>query len=254
MVSTPKVVYQTWKSKTTLPSDLEPYVEDWKRLHPDYQHVLLDDADLRSIVAQVVSPSDLEQYDSFTHNIERVDFARYALLYLNGGVYADLDIKPLRKIDKWTSRNKIVLGCEPTKHAHELYGRDRVVCNAIMFSPPSQPFWKDLMNYILSKYEHRYKPVENTGPMAITHFLEGPGKKYEKELIITEPCVFYPLQGDKTISPECGDLSKSDVVHIWANTWTPNWYTDPMWFNSRYMFWVFFILYVIVISYLLLKK
>lgn len=256
MSSTPKILWQTWKSDKLddVPEKLKGYILKWKKLHPEYAHYLLDDDDLRNIVKKVV-PKYLNVYDSFTHMIERVDFARYAILYKYGGVYADLDTLPLKPIDKWVEEGKIVLGSEPYEHAQKIYNRERVVCNALMISPPGQQFWKELMDYIIRNYEHRYKPVENTGPMAITRFMESDGKKFEKngDVIVTDPCVFYPLKSDNKPSDRC-NLNDSYVMHVWENTWVSKWYQDPMWFNRRYWTYGLSVLVVVMIIYYLMKK
>ncbi len=231
-MTTPKHIWQTWKSKDpkNIPVKLYEYTKKWKTLHPDYEYTLLDDDDLRQIVSEV-APEHLEKYDSFTRMIERVDFARYALLYRSGGIYADIDTNPLKSIDVWVSKNKIVLGCEPKEHAKEIYNRDRVICNALMISPPRQQVWLELMNYIAKNYESRYRPVDNTGPMAMTRFLEA-NSKFNDNIIITDPCIFYPLLSNGEVSKDC-DLEKSYVAHIWQNTWVVPFYKDPMWLNKR---------------------
>ena len=202
---TPKIVWQTWKSKnpSEIPPKLYRYSQRWKTLHPDYTYILIDDKDIRQIVSDTI-PTLLDDYDNFTKHIERVDFARYALLYKYGGIYADLDTNPLKSLDVWTNKNKIILGCEPREHSRNIYGREQVICNALMISPPGNKFWMDLMIYIVKNYEHNYKPVENTGPMAITRFLESSkGEQHINKIIITDPCIFYPLNGDGKVAKEC---------------------------------------------------
>ena len=246
-MKTPRIIWQTWKSKdpSKIPTKLYDYSEKWRKLHPKYKYILLDDADLRKIVEETV-PEYLDKYDSFTCIIERVDFARYALMYSRGGIYADLDTDPLKAIDTWVDKNAIVLGCEPREHAKDLYNRERVICNAFMISPPGQKFWIDLMKYIVDNYEENYKPVENTGPMAMTKFLEtAGGNKYEEELLITDPCVFFPLKGDNQVAEGC-NIRESYVAHVWENTWVKPWYQDPMWFNARYWTYVLVIIFMIL--------
>lgn len=250
-MNTPRIIWQTWKTKDpeTFPERVKEYPQRWKRLHMGYDYYLIDDDDLRKIVKKAV-PEYLEDYDNFSHNIERVDFARYALLYLYGGVYADLDTFPQHSIEKWASKGTIVLGCEPREHANEMYKRDRVVCNALMISPPGHPFWKDLMEYITDHYEHNYEPVETTGPIAVTHFVdkvEGNGrmKKYPTKVIITDPCVFYPMLGTSKVSKYC-DIRDSDVVHVWENSWVKPWHESPLRYNRTYWMYAFLLLFLIL--------
>ncbi len=120
-MNTPKIIVQTWKTKK-LPSHLQELWEEWEILckRDDYHHLLYTDEDLRDVI-QKNFPQYIKLYDEFTNPLERVDFARYAILYLTGGIYADLDTAPLKSIDKWVEMNKIVLGSEPVEHCSLLY-------------------------------------------------------------------------------------------------------------------------------------
>ena len=77
-MGTPKVLYQTWKTYD-IPEDLLEFRKEWIKLTPNYSHPLLDDNDLRNEIIKIV-PQYLSAYDNFSSNIERVDFARYAIL------------------------------------------------------------------------------------------------------------------------------------------------------------------------------
>jgi len=247
MTKTPKILWQTWKTKDNIPVHLQKYVKEWKDLHKTYEYHLLDDEDLLSLIGEIV-PQYLDDYKNFSKPIERVDFARYALLYKNGGIYADMDTRPHRKMDRWVNENKIVLGCEPEEHAKNIYNRNRIVCNALMISPRGEKFWLDLMKYIIDNYEKNYRPVENTGPLAITNFLEtSVGKKYEGSIIITDPCIFYPILNDGSVSKKC-NIKESYAEHVWGNSWVVPWYRDSMWFNARY--WLYFTLSMFLIIWL----
>jgi len=242
----PHILYQTWKTKT-VPDDMKPYRKEWLNFTPGWSHPLLDDEDNRKLV-QKYFPQYLDDYDGFTKNIERVDFARYVMMYC-GGVYADLDTHPLKSIDKWMTTNKIVLGREPLEHARKIYGREIVICNAFILSPPKLEFWSLLLEWIVDHYEHNYDAVYNTGPMAITLFFEAHPEAFE-DVIITDPCVFYPLLGDGTVSKECDGLKESYVAHEWNNTWVPSVWTDPKWFNRRY--WCYALTFIFVMLWIVL--
>lgn len=242
-MTTPKILYQTWKNYD-VPKEFLKNMARWKVLAPPeegWQHILLSDSDLRKLVETNV-PQHLAKYDSFTKNIERVDFARCVMMYL-GGVYADLDTYPLRKIDTWLETNKIVFGREPIEHAREIYSREVVLCNAFMISPPKQQFWLDFMNYIMENYEYNFRPVDNTGPMAMTKFYESNPDQFGN-IIITPPCTFFPLKGDGTVTAGCNMAEDTYVVHEWANTWVPKWFEDDMWKNKRLWFWAMLAIFI----------
>lgn len=257
-MTTPRILYQTWKTKD-LPDKFRKNWNKWEAVcspNGGWQHILLSDEDLRNLVKEV-APQHLKDYDGFTQNIERVDFARLAMMYL-GGVYADLDTYPIKPIDIFIDgpeyRGKIILGREPVEHARDIYqGRDVVLCNAFMMSPPGQKIWLDMMDYIVEHYEHNYRPVDNTGPMAMTRFYEEYPELF-KNVVITEPCVFFPLMGNGKVSPAC-DMEKSTyVVHEWTNTWVSRPWNDPLWFNRRYWRNGLLVVFVVLWIYLAIKQ
>lgn len=228
----PRILHQTWKTKE-IPEECEEYVATWKLLHPEFEYKFYLDDDLREAVKSIV-PRYLPIYDAMKRNIERVDFARYAILYGVGGVYADLDTVPLRSIEPWIEKRKVVLGREPLEHSRQIYGREIVLCNALMISPPKEKLWLELMEYIVENYNPSSDPVTNTGPMAMTLFLEKNPKLFSNS-IITDPCVFFALTNGYTSKTQLGftgvsrfcDLQNPTspdkityVVHAWHNEWT----------------------------------
>jgi mannosyltransferase OCH1-like enzyme len=260
--TTPRTIHQTWKT-TEVPEKLKPYQQEWQRLHPDYNYILHTDTDIRAQV-ETYFPQYLAQYDGFSSHIERVDFARYVILYQHGGVYADLDTKPLKPMDDWIQKNKVVLGREPLEHSRKMYCREIVLCNALMVSPPGDPYWLALMQFIMRNYERNYSPVATTGPIAMTKMYEQQPEDY-RDVIITNPCVFFPItnaaSSSKTqclapdncidhVSKHC-NLEDAYVIHVWANTWTPTWLTSPMWGNPIFIVGVVSLLVAI---YLLLAE
>lgn len=247
---TPRHIYQTWKTKDEkkIPKKFLEYSRRWKELHPDFEYTLLDDDDLRNIVKDIV-PHYLIHYDNFSQTIERVDFARYALLYGYGGVYADMDTFPVKNLGRWVSTNKIVLGCEPDEHSKRLYSsREKVLCNAVMISPPHQKYWLDLMKYIIDNYEANYLPVYTTGPMAMTKLYEDYPEVYN-DIIITDPCVFFPLTADGKVTKGCDVNKETYTMHVWDNTWAYSPLKDPRIRNTRYQLAALFILLFIVCVY-----
>lgn len=224
---TQRIIHQTWKSDDLSDIFCE-WRDEWLKMCPDYKYKFYTDDDLRHTVEQHF-PQYLTFYDSLKHNIERVDVWRYMILYIEGGVYSDLDVIPLKNIDKWMDMGKVVLGTEPYEHSYGLYGRKEVICNAFMISPKKDPFWMDLMDFIVETYKNN-GPVHTTGPMAMTKFYEQYPEKC-KDIVITDPSVFYPLTNGKTnktqeyngrtfyhVSNTC-DIKDAYTVHLWSNTW-----------------------------------
>lgn len=231
---TPKILHQTWKSKDLLPKFIE-WQKMWLDMCPDYKYKFYTDEHLIQVFKNHL-PQYLESFKSFAKQIERVDFWRYAILYVYGGVYADMDVFPLKSIDCWLEKNKIILGKEPLEHSRIYDGTDFMICNAFMISPKGEKFWLELMDFIIANYSPDSSPVRTTGPGIITNFYYKHPEKF-CNVIITEPECFFPLTAGKTnkfqiykgkvfknVSKFC-NVKKAFVVHMWEGTWAqlPSW-------------------------------
>jgi hypothetical protein len=73
--------------------DVEYNVYQWRFLNPEHKVILYDELDRRSLIASEM-PHYLDLYDALYTLVERVDFWRYAVLYVRGGLYADSDVMP----------------------------------------------------------------------------------------------------------------------------------------------------------------
>lgn len=240
----PKIIHQTWKTQS-VPLALREYAESCKKANPDYAYRLYTDQDLRDVIVRSF-PQYLMAYDAFERNIERVDFARYAIMHSIGGVYADLDMQCFYSFDKYLAHQSPVFGNEPIEHRDRLYqGRQYVICNALMISPPGQEVWIKIMDFIVSHYVAGQDPVYNTGPMALTKLYES-DKTAFAGCIILPSCDFYAQsdhmtnktqQGILYVTRECNlDSAPPAAVHRWAHTWIPmsrTDHTDDEWQSKR---------------------
>jgi hypothetical protein len=117
------------------------------------------DDDIPKLVRQAF-PSLAAAILSMRAKIERVDMARLAIMYLHGGVYADLDQELLSPalLHCIVALNRIVLPFEV----------GRLIGQSILISPPRRPFWRQLATRLVRGYNGScYEPM-NTGPDAIT--------------------------------------------------------------------------------------
>jgi mannosyltransferase OCH1-like enzyme len=83
-----------WKTKA-VPAKFEQYSDSWTTFMPDLQRKFYTDTDLDAVVRES-TPQFYSQWSNFSRPIEKADFARYVLLYAEGGIYADLDVELLR--------------------------------------------------------------------------------------------------------------------------------------------------------------
>ena len=111
-------------------------------------------------------------YKNFRYQIQKVDLAKYLLLYEYGGVYLDLDLEPLRNISDLLDKN-ILLCNSPREHCQ----------NNCIGSEKKNPLFLDLINYSINEYQNKkdievYNTwqsrfiIQTTGPKMMARFFK----------------------------------------------------------------------------------
>ena len=229
----PKVLHQTWKT-SAIPPEMAKYVASWKRHNPEWTLRLWTDGEiLRLIKAEMpyFAETALTLFDS---GVERADIARYVILYLHGGVYADLDMEALQPIGPLLERHAlsgtgVVLGAEPTEHARAQGGRNLLVCNAVIASVKGHPFWREVFAHIERKAKELaaskakgswVSPVDTTGPVMLTTLLENKPVAFDGVRVELSH-VFYPVpDGPHKDDPVTSKLAFT--AHRWVHLWLRN--------------------------------
>ena len=94
----PKKIYQSWKTKN-LPPEMVKNVEKLKSMNPDYAYELWDDADCKKFLLEYFGENYVNAFDVLKPGAFKCDFWRYAILYVYGGVYLDIDMVPLTPLN-----------------------------------------------------------------------------------------------------------------------------------------------------------
>ena len=110
----PRIIHQTWKDDAP-PARLASFQSAWRRLHPQWTYRFWTDATTRAFVAEHY-PDFLATYDGYREPIMRVDAARYLWMSHFGGVYADLDVEPVRAVDELLADARLAMAVEPRSH------------------------------------------------------------------------------------------------------------------------------------------
>src|SRR5579883_1265559 len=236
-------IHQTWKNRNLIGS-LKRCQDQWLEFcHKyGYNYKFHTDEDINQLIEKKF-PQYWEKYKNFNYNIERVDFWRYAVLYSEGGVYADLDAFPLKDFTELKSNTKnlnnksIILGLEPVEHARAYNGTEFLICNAFMIAwQKHNPFWLQLMYFICETYKNNQDAVYNTGPGALTRFYNSCLQNNSVQIL--DANYFNPITKRHTsktqiynnvkyqrVSAYC-DMNKAYVVHMWDGSWSSS---MPVW-------------------------
>jgi mannosyltransferase OCH1-like enzyme len=98
----PRVVYQTWCSKSEIPQQYKDALQHNKNLNPEYEFKLYDDYDLENLFLN--APEALR--NTFfrinpKYGAARADLFRYYIIWTLGGIYMDIKIRCKKPFREW---------------------------------------------------------------------------------------------------------------------------------------------------------
>ena len=162
----PKIIHQT------APSDKNKWHPIWHTCQeswlthfksPEYEYRMWSDEDLDNLIKTDFNYF-YDIYKSYSKNINRIDIARYFILYKYGGIYADMDYKCFNNFYNIIPSDKISISESPYKYNEHLQ-------NALMISPKNHPFWIKVINEAIPRSKDETKNEDilyQTGPVLIS--------------------------------------------------------------------------------------
>ncbi|WP_411869450.1 glycosyltransferase family 32 protein [Vulcanococcus limneticus] len=142
-------------------------------------HYLLGDQDIREVLAARLDRAVLKAYDSVRPHAFKSDIARYALLYVYGGVYADISMQFLNPLPPLVDQENACLS----------YGIKKPnIYNGLLAARPGEPLFGKALELIVERVQARYygpTPVSITGPRLLADACEE---------VSTSGCRFYTVR------------------------------------------------------------
>lgn len=149
VVSIPRIVHVTYKSRAELPESWKYSLTQWEAMNPGWEVRFWSDQDIANFVHKQY-PHMEALHKSYKYTIQRVDSVRYMILHHFGGVYSDMDIYPATSLNKllqqWEDAGKEVLLSETF---------NKGVTNAFMAAAPQSKFMECVIEN-LPHYQHKF--------------------------------------------------------------------------------------------------
>lgn len=238
----PKIIHQMWLDVSnptidTVPEKrkiYQPFIQKIKDFHPNYQYMWWNLESVRNLFRHPKVAKYAETFERLPNIIMKCDFSRYAILYMYGGYYFDLDtifFNPMP--DNWT-KEELGLFQEPPTMSGGLWpelekhtGYTSSIHNGTMFSSVENPIWLAFLDEVKKLTEDRHvmgvfdDVINITGPKMFTRVVvEQDYGKYVKS-----PCYFFALTSDGTpIKLKDGnsfctqdDLDQAVASNDWSN-------------------------------------
>jgi mannosyltransferase OCH1-like enzyme len=237
----PKIIHLTWKNKT-IPKEWSHVIDKWKKTHPNWEIHYTTDEDNRAYIEKN-HPDFLSIYDQYPYGIQRADAIRYFYLKDMGGVYADLDIEPIKNIEKYLTNTEA--------DALLVYsGNVKVFTNSFMASPKNSPFWDN----VIEALKHPKLPwyafgchltvMYSTGPL----MLDRVAKEYKRPIALLPQDVFmaYNINNHDEIKPHAA------LKPLKGGSWNK---IDSLVLNFGFKYKYYILLFIIIsIAYYIKNK
>lgn len=158
----PARIFQTWKSRTDIPSNYRYWRSSFAEQNLDFEMILWDDSDnLRFIKKNF--PWFEETYNIFPREIFRADAVRPFFLFLYGGFYADMDSECLRSLEPLRQHGDVLLGRMGSDR-----GFDQSIPNALMASRPYELFWLLVILLMMERAHEAGESIDALMPETFT--------------------------------------------------------------------------------------
>ena len=102
----PKIIHYCWFGGNPLPEEALVCIDSWKRYFPDYEIKQWDESNFDLNSCDYIKEAYQAKKWAFVS-----DYARFKILYENGGLYFDTDVEVLKPMDVIVARGSF-MGCE----------------------------------------------------------------------------------------------------------------------------------------------
>ncbi|KAG9791548.1 hypothetical protein ABEF93_001264 [Exophiala dermatitidis] len=216
----PRKIWQSWKVD---PLDFEERdltcARSWVTKNPDYRYEVLTDSNDVQYVEEHFGPDGLNRpdivhvYRSLTAKIIKADLLRYLVMYVEGGLYVDIDVEALKPIDRFIPDKDrfreqdidMIIGVEidePQFADHPILGPKAMsFCQWTFMCKPRLPVMlhlvENIINWLYEVSEQQGVPISEislnfddvisgTGPSAFTDAVLAEMSKREKKEVTWE--------------------------------------------------------------------
>ncbi len=132
-------LFQMYNNKSKIPYEV---YENIKKYAPEYNHIVLDDNEIRDFLKTYYTDIVLNTFDSLKQGPHKSDLARYCILYIYGGLYMDIKtelIKPLKEI--FNKGDDVFYTVDGSFNG--------IIYQGIMKTPKKHPVFLSLIDYIV---------------------------------------------------------------------------------------------------------
>ncbi|HBF15734.1 MAG TPA: glycosyl transferase [Clostridiales bacterium] len=212
----PKIIHYCWFGGNPFSELEQKCIDSWKKYMPDYKIVEWNESNFNIQSCDYVREAYEAKKWAFVS-----DYARYKILYENGGIYLDTDVELLKPLADIIDRGNY-MGCEN-------YTKEKMKVNPGLgcASVAGHSFYKE----ILEEYESdhflnedgtpnlNYTIVDRTTELLQKHGLTNTKEIQEVDTIFVYPAEYFSPKGD--IDRRLRLTSNTYSIHHYKASWVP---------------------------------
>lgn len=176
--SIPKRIFRIWLGPKPIPDQFEEWWAEFKIVNPGWKLVTYRDADIEAALPASLKPC----YANATSYSSRADIGRALMLWRDGGIYVDTNVKPLKPFDPLLEDHRPFAGLRSRKSFEA----------AVLGSPAGHPASEELIKRFPDWFE-KFGPgitSAHTGPQFISEVWFG-----RRDVRHLPTKTFYPYNG-----------------------------------------------------------
>lgn len=257
----PHIIHQIWiQGENNIPDKFKENVLKIKKMHLQWHYILWDDIAIINLLRN--NKKLIDTYYKLDYLHQKVDFARYVILYLYGGIYIDMDaytVKPLDSLFEKFKEYDLIVSKLDLNSVENYVSCNHNEClnNGVIISKKNSKCMFNIIKHIMNNLKCEYKLTKSicindtTGPKMFTTIINK-FKHTEKVLILDyewlEPC--------KSNSNICNDTENTYVKHEHELSWCSENMTlfNYYYYNYKKSIYCTSLLLMIIIMFFIIKN
>lgn len=205
----PKVIHYCWFGKNQLPDLAKKCIESWKKYFPGYEIKEWNEANFDLNCCDYIKEAYSAKKWAFVS-----DYARFWILYHEGGIYFDTDVEVIHSFKEVIDKGAFI-GCETL---------DRCAPGLGLGAEPGLKLFKEIIDFYNKKHflKESGEPDTTTVGDYVTHILESNGWIPNGNVTEIEGITIYPPEYFSPINYFTGHISITDntlSIHHYMGSW-----------------------------------
>ena len=220
----PKIIHYCWFGGKPLPSSALKCIESWKEFFPDYEIKEWNESNFDINSIPYIKDAYADKKYAFVS-----DYARFKILYENGGIYFDTDVEVINSLENLIA-NGDIMGCEID--GNELKQTfPSIAPGLILVSRKEHPLYKEILEKYnqLNYFEEDGTFNKYTMIPLVTDLLKSKGLKPIYGIQDINGINIYPSEYFNPLDLTTGKLkitNNTRTIHWFMASWLP---PQPKW-------------------------